>query len=170
MCTGTINGRNLYIYSFNDDQAEFYNFAIVNNPSDFDYGEMELLWTVPKAGLGNVGNSYVSSIPATQQNADGSLNLYIYTPNNGLAAYRIDDPTTSVENIELQSALNINAYNKKIVCSKVADTIEVFNTIGVKVAETRNSEILNVANLSNGIYLVRVTTDGETISESVVIK
>ena len=170
MCTGIINGRNLYIYSFNDDMAEFYNFAIVNNPSNFDFAEMELLWTVPQAGLGNVGNAYVSSIPATQQNADGSLNLYIYTPNNGLAAYRIDDPTTSVEGIEFNTQLNINAYNKKIHCSEVVNKIEVFTPAGTKVAEGKNCQSLNVANLEKGIYLVRATNNGETISESVVIK
>lgn len=170
MCTGQINGRNLYIYGFNDDVAEFHNFAILNNPSDFDFAEMEVLWKVPQAGLGNVGNSYVSSIPATQQNADGSLNVYIYTPFNGLAAYRIDDPTTSVESIESQSPLNINAYNKRIECSEVANSIELFTPAGVKVAEIKNSNVLNVANITNGIYLVRVTTDNETISETVVIK
>ena len=170
MCTGEINGRNLYIYSFNDDMAEFHNFAILNNPSDFDFAEMEVLWKVPQAGLGNVGNSYVSSIPATQQNADGSLNLYIYTPFNGLAAYRIDDPTTSVEGLEINGALNINAYNKRIECSKVANSIELFTVAGVKVAEISNSKVLNVADIASGIYLVRATTDDETISETVVIK
>lgn len=170
MCTGTINGRNLYFYSFNDDMAEFFNFAIVNNPSNFDFAEMELLWTVPKAGLGNVGHAYVSSIPATQQNADGSLNLYIYTPNNGLAGYRIDDPTTSVEGIEFNTQLNINAYNKTIHCSDVANSIEVFTPAGVKVAEGQNIQSLRVANLEKGIYIVRATNDSETISETVVIK
>ena len=150
--------------------AEFHNFAILNNPSDFDFAEMEVLWKVPQAGLGNVGNSYVSSIPATQQNADGSLNLYIYTPFNGLAAYRIDDPTTSVEGLEINGALNINAYNKRIECSKVANSIELFTVAGVKVAEISNSKVLNVADIASGIYLVRATTDDETISETVVIK
>ena len=170
MCTGQINGRNLYIYSFNDDIAEFHNFAILNNPSDFDFAEMEILWKVPQAGLGNVGNSYVSSIPATEQNSDGSLNLYIYTPNNGLAAYRIDDPTTSVEGIETQSALNINFYNKKVVCSEVVNSIELFTTTGAKVAEINNSNVLNVAHISKGIYIVRAITDNETLSESIIIK
>ena len=170
MCTGQINGRNLYIYSFNDDIAEFHNFAILNNPSDFDFADMEILWKIPQAGLGNVGNSYVSSIPATQQNPDGSLNVYIYTPNNGLAAYRIDDPTTSVEGIDFNSALNINVYNKKIECSEVANSIELFTPAGVKVAEIKNSKVLNVAHISKGIYLVRATTDNETISETIVIK
>ena len=50
MCTGTINGRNLFIYSFNDDIAEFHNFAIVNNPNNFSYTDMEILWKIPQAG------------------------------------------------------------------------------------------------------------------------
>lgn len=170
MCTGTINGRNLFIYSFNDDIAEFHNFAIVNNPSNFSYTDMEILWKIPQAGLGNVGNSFVSSIPATQQNPDGSLNLYIYTPSNGLAAYRIDDPTTSVEGVEFNTQLIINAFNKTIHCSEVVNKVEVFTPAGVKVAEKANCKSLNVSNLAKGIYLVRATNDGETITETVVIK
>ena len=170
MCTGTINGRNLFIYSFNDDIAEFHNFAVVNNPSNFSYTDMEILWKIPQAGLGNVGNSFVSSIPATQQNPDGSLNLYIYTPSNGLAAYRIDDPTTSVEGVEFNTQLNINAFNKTIHCSEVVNKVEVFTPAGVKVAEKANCKSLNVSNLAKGIYLVRATNDGETITETVVIK
>ena len=170
MCTGTINGRNLFIYSFNDDIAEFHNFAVVNNPSNFSYTDMEILWKIPQAGLGNVGNSFVSSIPATQQNPDGSLNLYIYTPSNGLAAYRIDDPTTSVEGVEFNTQLIINAFNKTIHCSEVVNKVEVFTPAGVKVAEKANCKSLNVSNLAKGIYLVRATNDGETITETVVIK
>ena len=170
MCTGEINGRQLFIYSFNDNEAEFYNFAIALNPNDFSFEDMEILWKVPQAGLGNQGNTYVSSVPVTAQNSDGSLNLYIYTPNNGLAAYRIDDPTTSVEGIEAQSALNINFYNKKVVCSEAVNSIELFTTAGVKVAEINNSNVLNVAHISKGIYIVRAITDNETLSESIVIK
>ncbi len=170
MCEGEINGRKLYLYSFNDDMTEFHNFAIVLNPSNFDFADMEMLWKIPKAGLGNVGNTYISSIPATQKNADGSLNVYIYTPNNGLAAYRIDDPTTSIQGIEFNTKLSINAYNKTIHCSEVVNMIEVFSPAGVKVAEGENCQSLNVSNLAKGIYLVRATNDGETISESIVIK
>ena len=170
MCTGNINGRNLYIYSFNDDIAEFHNFAIVNNPNNFSYTDMEILWKIPQAGLGNVGNSFVSSIPATQQNPDGSINLYIYTPSNGLAAYRIDDPTTSVEGIELNTQFSINAFNRAIYCSEVANKVELFTISGVKVAEGENCKVLKVGNIDKGIYLVRATTDKETISETIVIK
>ena len=67
-------------------------------------------------------------------------------------------------------ALNINFYNKKVVCSEVANSIELFTPAGVKIAEINNSTVLNVANISKGIYLVRATTDNETISETIVIK
>ena len=40
----------------------------------------------------------------------------------------------------------------------------------LEVAEGQNCKLLSVANLEKGIYLVRATNDGETISESVVIK
>lgn len=170
MCEGEINGRKLYIYSFNDNIAEFFNFAIVLNPNSFDFASMEMLWKIPKDGLGNVGHTYVSSIPATQINADGSLNVYIYTPNNGLGAYRISDITSGVEGVETESELTIKVKNNVIVCSQVANSIELFTTTGIKIAEINNSKTLNAANITNGIYLVRATTDNESSSQSIVIK
>ncbi len=171
MCEGEIYGQKLYIYSFNDDVAEFYNFAIVSNPNDYSFADMEIMWKIPEAGLGNSGNSYVSSIPATQQNADGSLNVYIYTPNNGLGAYRIsDNTTTGVDKIGAEAVLTVNVKDDMVICSQVANAIELFTTSGVKVAEINNSKTLNVANISKGIYLVRATTENATISESIVIK
>lgn len=170
MCSGEVCGQKLFIYSFNDDVAESHNFAIVSNPNDYSYADMEMMWKIPQAGLGNNGNGYVSSIPATQVNADGSMNLYIYTPFNGLGAYRISDVTSGIEGVEVYGNLNLKIKNDKVVCSQVANSIEVFTPTGVKVAEGKNCQSLNVANLAKGIYLVRATNDDETISESIVIK
>lgn len=170
MCSGEVNGQKMFIYSFNDDVAEFHNFAIVSNPNDYNFADMELMWKIPQAGLGNSGNSYVSSIPATQANADGSMNLYIYTPSNGLGAYRISDVTSGIEGVEAESGLTVKVKNDVIVCSQVANSIELFTASGVKVAEVSNSKTLNVANITNGIYLVRATTDTATASQSIVIK
>lgn len=170
MCTATVNNKPLFIYSFNDNESEFFNFAIAYNPSDFDFAEMEILWTVPKAGLGNVGHSYVSSIPATIANADGSITLFIYTPNNGIAAYRIYDPTTSVESVFDEDDVKIKLIDKTVTVSEEAYVIEVFNTAGVIVANNTNSKTLDVAHLVNGVYIVRATTDNGVITESIVIK
>ena len=171
MCTGYINGHNLYIYSFNDDIAEFHNFAILDNPSDFDFAEMEILWKVPQAGLGNVGNSYVSSIPATQQNPDGSLNLYIYTPNNGLAAYLIHDATmVDVEDIEVITKLSISSYNRIVKVSKTAESIKVYSTAGTLVATANNCNEINISSLPSGIYIVEAYDNESAASESIILK
>ena len=171
MCTGYINGHNLYIYSFNDDIAEFHNFAILDNPSDFDFAEMEILWKVPQAGLGNVGNSYVSSIPATQQNPDGSLNLYIYTPNNGLAAYLIHDATmVDVEDIEVITKLSISSYNRIVKVSKTAESIKVYSTAGTLVATANNCNEINISSLPSGIYIVEAYDNESAASKSIILK
>ena len=171
MCTGTINGNNLYIYSFNDDMAEFHNFAIVLNPNDFDYSSMEILWKVPQAGLGNVGNSYVSSIPATQQNPDGSLNLYIYTPNNGLAAYLIHDATmVDVEDIEVITKLSISSNNRIVKVSKTAESIKVYSTAGTLVATANNCNEINLSSLPSGIYIVEAYDNESAASKSIILK
>lgn len=171
MCTATVNNKPLFIYAFNDNESEFFNFAITYNPSDFDFADMEILWKVPKAGLGNVSHSFASSIPATIENADGSVTLFIYTPSNGIAAYHIYDPTTSVESVfDENKDVTVKLINKTITVSEEAELIEVFNTAGAIIASINNSKTLDVANLINGVYVVRAITANGTVSESIVIK
>ena len=171
MCTGEINGRDLFIYSFNDNEAEFYNFAVALNPNDFSFEDMEILWKIPQAGLGNQGNTYVSSIPATQQNADGSLTLYIYVPNNGLAAYLIQDATmVDIENIDAETELSVNLINRTVKINKPAESIKVYSTAGTMVATASNCEEIDLSSLPCGVYIVEAYDNESSISKSIVLK
>lgn len=171
MCTGEVAGKPLFIYAYDDSEIDFHDFAIAYNPSDFDYSEMELLWVVPQNGLGNLSHDYVSSIPATVNNEDGSMNLYIYTPNNGIAAYKIYDvDLVGVEDIEAESQIKVNVVNRNIYTSVEAENITVYAVDGSTVLKAENTTVADASALTPGVYVVTVVAENNTHSQQIVIK
>lgn len=171
MCTAQVNGKPLYIYAFNDDIADFFNFAVVYNPENFDYGAMELLWTIPHEGIGNVTHGYVSAIPAVIENDDQSITLFIYVPNNGIAAYRIYDPTvTAIEEVESGNGLEIKVSGKNVYFTEKADVVTVYNPAGAIVATGENIRSMNLNHLSTGVYVVSANNANGSATQRVIIK
>lgn len=170
MCAATILNKPLFIYSFNDNETEFFNFAIAYNPSDYNFDELEILWKIPTNGLGNISHDYISAIPATMTNADGSLTLFIYVPANGLAAYRISDASlTGVEEIEATEA-SVKMEGRIARLSSKADLIHVYSTAGILVATAANSNTIDLSALSEGIYIIKAQSESMEIKEKIALE
>ncbi len=93
----TLGQYPLFIYSNETHAGEGYNFNIVYNPnSTYDFSTMEKYWTVPKDNLADATHSYGLNSVATIKNDDNSATVFVYAPNNGLAAYRISLPEIPV--------------------------------------------------------------------------
>ena len=132
---------------------------------------MELLWTIPHEGLGNVSHGYVSAIPAVIENDDQSITLFIYVPNNGIAAYRIYDPTvTAIEEVESGDGLEIKVSGKNIYLSDKADVVTVYNPAGAIVATGENIRTMNLSQLSTGVYVVSANNANGSATQRVIIK
>lgn len=172
MCVAEIAEKPLYIYAFNDNTADYFDFAIVHNPDNFNFASMELLWRVPQYGLGNTSNEYVSAIPATINNADGSLTLFVYVPRNGLAAYRISDANANaIEDIELDfNDAAIKVINRVAYVSEQADVINVYSAAGTLVASASNCNTINLASLPAGVYLISAQNGDNSMTQKVAIK
>lgn len=170
MCAAEINGKSLFIYSYNDPEIDFYNFAIASNPNDYNFADMEVLWKIPENGLGNVPQTYISAIPATMTNADGSLTLFVYVPANGLAAYRISDASlTGVEEVEAtEASVKMEGRIARISCN--ADMIHVYSTAGMLVATAANSNAIDLSALSEGIYIIKAQSESLEIKEKIVLE
>ena len=132
---------------------------------------MELLWTIPHEGLGNVSHGYVSAIPATIENDDKSITLFIYVPNNGIAAYRIYDPTvTAIEDVETSNGLDITVSGKCIYLSEKANVVKIYNPAGSLVASKTNVLSMNLSHLDAGVYIVNAENENGAVTESIVIR
>lgn len=172
MCKGEINGKPLFVYAFDDHAIGFYDFAVAYNPSDFDYADMEILWKVPHNGLGNVSHQHVSSIPAIVNNEDGSINLFIFTPMNGLAGYKISDASnTGIGSVETGAdGCTVTVRDRVAYVSETAQVIEVYSTTGALVASVSDSKSIDLSALASGVYVVNAITCNGQVAERVVLK
>ena len=96
MAQVTVGNYPLFIYSNETSVGAGYNFNIVHNPSSFDFSKMEKFWTIPKNRLGDENNLYGLNSIASIKNEDGSATVFVYAPNNGLAAFRISLPVIEI--------------------------------------------------------------------------
>jgi uncharacterized lipoprotein YddW (UPF0748 family) len=84
-------GKHFLFYSSGDYQTpEGHNYRLAMNATGDDFAGMNILWTLPKNGLGVV-NSTTMSTPCLAVPTDRSdvMELYMYVPGNGIAKYTL---------------------------------------------------------------------------------
>lgn len=84
-------GKHFLFYSNGDyATAQGHNFNLAMNSSGDDFAGMNVLWTLPRNGMGVV-NSTTMSTPclAVPTNRSNVMELYMYVPGNGLAKYTL---------------------------------------------------------------------------------
>ncbi|MBQ2839581.1 MAG: family 10 glycosylhydrolase [Muribaculaceae bacterium] len=92
----TLGKYPLFIYNNNTHSGDGYSFNIVHNPSSYNFSLMEKLKTVPENYFGKESYTNVLNQIATIKNSDNSATIFVYAPNNGLAAYRISLPNVPI--------------------------------------------------------------------------
>lgn len=105
----TLGKYPLFIYCNETHGGGGYNFNIVHNPSLYNFSNMEYLENIPEKNLGDEYHSFGLSSIATIKNDDNSATVFVYAPNNGLAAYRISLPEM---NLLLTSPANNETVEK----------------------------------------------------------
>ncbi len=175
MCTATLNGIPLFIYTSDHNPNKF---NIVTNPSNWSYATMKKLWTVPSNGFGTAPNSYISSQSAAINNADGSVSLFLYVPENGLACYLLKTVPTTIPAATLLSPVSGAVVNGGFNFSWEAIegatyTLEIsssstFEDIDFSTTTTSNSyNSADFALTSGNTYYWRVKADKEGFETSV---
>lgn len=81
------------------------------------------------------------------------------------AFYKISKPGSVESNVA--AAANITVNGDVIVVSEVAESIEVFNVAGQKVAEARNAS--EVAAPATGAYIVKAVVAGAPVVKKVIL-
>jgi len=82
-------GKNFLFYSSGDySTSEGHNYRVAMNATGDDFAGMNVLWTLPKNGMGVVNSTTMSTpclaVPTSRNNA---MELYMYIPGNGIAKY-----------------------------------------------------------------------------------
>ena len=103
-CSVTIGNTPLFVYVDDNHNGNGHSFSIVANKHNFDFSQFQFMKSVPENKLGTKQNDFVLDQPVAIKNEDGSATIFLYAPNNGLAAYRISLP-------EIEISLNSPADN-----------------------------------------------------------
>ena len=173
-CTYFTLARKTYVvYAFNDDETSTgnpaYTYNVVSCDAAMSSASMSLLWTLPKDGLGSV-NSTTMQAPVDYTIIDNNtVRVVMFVPGCGLCAYDITE--TSVSGVEsvFNSEVNIKVEGNNIIVNDVAQSITVYNMMGMQVAHAANVAELNI-DLTSGLYIVEVIVNGKVHTEKILVK
>ena len=108
-------GKHFLLYSNGDYQtAEGHNYNLAMNATGDDFAGLNVLWTLPKNGMGVVNSTTMSTpcvaVPGSRPN---QMELYMYVPGNGIAKYTVTVRVTGDVNGDgIVSSVDVTAiYN-----------------------------------------------------------
>ena len=169
----TLAGKTYVVYAFNDDETNTgkpaYTYNVVSSDAAMSSASMSLLWTLPKDGLGAV-NSATMQAPVDYAEVDNNtVRVVMYVPGCGLCAYDITDTSVSGVGDVFDSEVNIKVKGNNIIVNDVAQSITVYNMMGVQVARAVNVAELNI-DLTSGLYIVEAIVNGQIYNKKVIVK
>ena len=102
----TLNNVNYFVYPYADWTDPLgHQFNLVKADSDLTFKSMELMWTFPQDGIGNVESTTFQADADYVITSTGRVLLYLFVPGNGLCAYEISDTTVSgIEDCMLENS------------------------------------------------------------------
>lgn len=169
----TLNDKKYVVYSYGDDETSTentpYTFNVVSTDDNMSFSSMQLLWTLPKSGLGSVNSSTMQAPVDYIAIDNNTVRIFLYVPGCGLCAYDITD--TSLSGIEkvFDNEFNIKVKGNTIIMSDVAQNVTIYNMMGSQVAHAANVAELNV-NLPSGVYVIAVNVNGIIYKKKVIFK
>jgi len=152
----SLGNRRMCVYS-HTPARQGTKFAIASYPNN-DFTNLKALWTVPSAGMGSVYSTTCSTPVDAVSISSSRAHVYIYSPGNGLAAYRITDSTSGVSDIRGEAAdgtsrLRLSVNGRTVTIPQTATSLKAYTTGGALVAETSDSDSLTLP--TTGTYIIR---------------
>ena len=171
-----VGGKNMIIYSEGQyDGTHTCQAVITTVNDDMEFASMKQLWVVPADGLGQVSDGGVRfhgldriELPA-DANGKTAFLLVTFKCFNGLGVYKIaEEGYGSVADNVVSAAATINVNGDVIAVSAPAESIEVYNVAGQKVAQVENAS--EIAAPVSGLYVVKAVVDGAPVVKKVIVK
>lgn len=138
-------------------------FTISSMGDDGGYKGMQQLWTVPADGLGTVASSTQSAPCDAVALSDSEANVFVYSPGNGLAAYRVHDTTNAVNDIAMPETTgtmpDFRIDGLTVLFGSEVDNAAAYTVTGTCVATGTRYLDLPCA----GIYVLRIGSTARVI-------
>lgn len=174
---GHVGDQNFFTFSEGQYDGSHKCQAVVTMVDEsFAMSSMEQMWLVPADGLGQTNDTgtrvHGLNTIALEPDANGknAMLLVTFKCMNGMGVYRIAEegynPNASVaDNVVANATIRVNG--DVIAVSEVAESIEVYNVAGQKVAEVHNAS--EVAAPANGVYVVKAVVNGAPVVKKVIL-
>lgn len=171
---GHVGGQNFFTFSEGQYDGSHKCQAVVTMVDEsFAMSSMEQMWLVPADGLGQTSDTgtrvHGLSTIALEPDANGknAMLLVTFKCMNGLGVYRIAEEGygSVADNVVANATIRVNG--DVIAVSEVAESIEVYNVAGQKVAEVHNAS--EVAAPANGVYVVKAVVNGAPVVKKVIL-
>ena len=142
---------NVYSYTYSESGARW---AIASLGNATDFATMKHLWVVPDAGLGKLVSSTCSAPASAVVMAPGVANVYVYSPGNGLAAYRVVNTSLGVDNIASDdNFLSMSVNGLTVTLSASSHRLSAYNVSGTIVASASDTDSITLP--APGIYVIQ---------------
>lgn len=165
-----LNGINYVVYPYSDYNSGAHTFNMVKADTQMSFKSMELMWNIPKDGIGAV-NSATYQVDADYLPIDESRGiLYLFSPGNGLCAYEIVDTSVNVNGIdEIKTNQALIISGNTIGFGEKAQSLAIYNISGVMVAN--ESDVTSVEmNVPAGVYIIKALINDKIIARKIVVK
>lgn len=171
-------GSRLLIYSEGQyNGGHSCQTVIASFGANSSFSSMESLWTIPADGFGKMsdGGNYYHCLDFVKlpQDAQGrqAMLLVTYKCFNGIGVYKISqegyEDTVSGMAENVVPAVTINVSGDVVAVSEVAESIEIFNITGQKVASVENAAEITVP--ANGAFIVKAVVNGNVVVKKVIL-
>ena len=124
---------------------------------------------LPRSGMGTLTSGTAQASADYVQVNDATIRLYYYVPGIGINAYELEDTTVSGIEENVASEISVIVAGNTIKVSEVAQSINVYNMMGMQVAHAANVQEVDV-NVPSGIYIVVAIVDGVAYKQKIVVR
>ncbi|HIR37263.1 MAG TPA: T9SS type A sorting domain-containing protein [Candidatus Limisoma gallistercoris] len=176
-----VGDQKLFIYSLcQANDGEFGARAVIASiDADMTLESLVPMWKIPggekglgeTSDLGNRIHCLDRVVLPEDENGKSAMLLVTFKCYAGLGVYRIAEegynPQGSVEENFVANA-DIRVNGDVIAVSETAESIEVYNVAGQKVAQVENAS--EIAAPATGLYIVKAVVEGAPVVKKVIVK
>lgn len=159
------DGKHYMVYNYSP-ASEGTKFAVAEMPSKTSLSGMNTLWRLPQNGLGSI-ESTTCSTPVDAVVDGDQATIYVYSPGNGLAAYRMTkDGSSGVGSVadDPQRQLDLRVSGRTVLFGSVVSGVAVHTIAGSLVVSQPSAERVELP--AAGAYIVR----GDGLSRLVIVR
>lgn len=158
--------NNYAVYNSTPSSVGSAQFQVAKTGTTPEFANYTALWKIPANGLGTVESTTCSAPVDAVAMSPITAHIYIYSPGNGLAAYRLTDTVaTAVDDIfgnDTSATLGVTVSGRTVRLDATVASIRVYTTAGALVAAVSDTDTVTLP--AAGLYVVSAANRSVLVS------